>query len=175
MKAIIKMGNGSKLRLALVSEGANDLTLFSMLTQQYPALQYDGNHLFVPIFEGHMDPDELLPARLEIYSDVIIKDGAGALVSEVYSTRARTIRGGVLVLEDAQCWTIVRIEINGILQWDGKTMVADTTGRRLVEDLTVRDGQVLHDVVAGALVKVDVVRRAGSGDGCFRAVIRAKD
>ncbi len=175
MKAIIKMA-GNKLRLALSIEGANDRTLLHMLIDQYPALWWDEDqHLSVPIFEGNQDIGTLLPARLEFNSDVYMETGVSGIVKAIHPIGARTIHGGALMIDGAENWTIVAVHINGRPQWNDHVMVAYGDGGQLRFQNYAQDGQILGDIVAGATVEVSMTRRTESGDGIFRAVIRAKD
>ncbi len=92
MKAVItNEGNSEQLTLKLVSEGANDRTLMSMLAKQYPAIRIqDRDSIEVPI----LSRDALVAESVDdllIESDVEIVEGLRATVTLKFTLITRVI------------------------------------------------------------------------------------
>ncbi len=114
MKAVItNEGNSEQLTLKLVSEGANDRTLMSMLAKQYTAIRIqDRDSIEVPI----LSRDALVAASVDdllIESDVEIVEGLRATIISLPWSGEFVNGDAKIYVDNPRYWNIVEFQVDG--------------------------------------------------------------
>lgn len=116
MKAVItNEGNSEQLTLKLVSEGANDRTLMSMLAKQYPAIRIqDRDSIEVPILSRDALVAESVNDLL-IESDVEIVEGLRATITSLPWSGEFVNGDAKIYVDNPRYWNIVEFQVDGRL------------------------------------------------------------